>query len=124
MADSESTMTQWCTDFLAKWDQLIEEKFGKINTTQQGKKLKLESFEVQMVQKLTITVHPFIIYEYPNAIFEVVNLKQTGTIEDYYEELEGFCNMLQLDEEDALQIFINNLKPEIFRSVSFFYPKH
>ena len=49
MADSESTMTQWCTDFLAKWDQLIEEKFGKIDTTQQGKKLKLESFEVQMV---------------------------------------------------------------------------
>ena len=87
-------------------------------------KIELGFFKMRMILKLTITTHPFTINEYPDAISEVVNLKQTGTIEDYYEELEGFYNMLQLDEEDALHIFINNLKPEISKTVSlFFYPK-
>ena len=86
-------------------------------------KIELEFFKIRMILKLTITTHPFIIGEYPDAISEVVNMKQTGTVEDYYEELEGFCNMLQLSEEDALHIFINNLKPKISKVVSLFYPK-
>ena len=86
-------------------------------------KIVLGSFKAHMILKLTITTHPFIISEYPDAISEVVNMKQTGTVEDYYKELEGFCNMLQLSEEDALHIFINNLKPKISKAVSLFYPK-
>ena len=84
--------------------------------------VEIGSIESQMIQKLTITVHPFIISEYPEAIFEVVDLKQIGTVQDYYEELEGFCNLLQLTEEDALQIFINNLNPNISKLIRFFYP--
>ena len=36
--------------------------------------------------------------------------------------MEGFCNLLQLTEEDALQIFINNLNPNISKFVRFFCP--
>ena len=86
-------------------------------------KIELGFFKIRMILKLTITTHPFIISEYPNAIFEVMDLKQTGTVQSYYEELEGFCNLLQLTEEDALQIFINNLNSKISKSVRSFYPK-
>ena len=68
-------------------------------------KIELGSFKIYMILKLTITTHPFIISEYPDAIFEVVNMKQTGIVDDYYKELEGFYNMLQLSKEDAHQQF-------------------
>ena len=86
-------------------------------------KIEFGSFKMSMILKLTITTHPFIINEYLDAIFEVMDLKQIGTVQGYYEELEGFCNLLQLTEEDALQIFINNLNSEISKSVRSFYPK-
>ena len=63
------------------------------------------SFELQMIQKLTITVHPFILSEYPDAIYEMINLKQTTTVENYYEEFEGSLNCLQPNEEIAFNIF-------------------
>ena len=68
-------------------------------------KIELEFFRIRMIFKLSITTHPFIISEYPDAIFEVVNMKQTGIVDDYYKELEGFYNMLQLSKEDAHQQF-------------------
>ena len=82
-----------------------------------AEKIELRSFKAHMILKLTITIHPLIISEYLDAISEVVNMKKIGTIEDYYEELEGFYNMLQLSEEDAVHIFINNLNPDISKSV-------
>ena len=80
-----------------------------------GKKT-LESFEEQIV-------HPFIISEYLNAIFEVMDLKQTRTVQNYYENFEGFYNLLQLTKEDVFQIFINNLNPNISKPITSFYPK-
>ena len=76
-----------------------------------------------MIQKLIITVHPFILSEYLEAIYELINLKQTTTIEDYCGEFEGFLNCLQPNEEDALSIFIHNLKSDISKSLRLFYPK-
>ena len=84
---------------------------------------ELGSFECQMIQKLTITVHPFILSEYPKAIYELINLKQTATVEDYYGEFEGVFNCLKPNEEDALSIFIHNLKSDISKSIKLFYPK-
>ena len=78
------------------------------------------SFELQMIQKLTITVHPFILSEYPDAIYEMINLKQTTTVENYYEEFEGLLNCLQPNEEIALNIFTHNLKSNISKAVRFF----
>ena len=86
-------------------------------------KIEFGSLKMRMILKLIITTHPFIISEYLDAISEVMDLKQTGTVQGYYEELEGFYNLLQLTEKDALHIFINNLKPEISTSISLFYPK-
>ena len=83
---------------------------------------ELGSFECQMIQKLTITVHLFILSEYPDAIYELINLKQTN-VEDYYGEFEGFLNCLQPNEKDALSIFIHNLKSDIYKSLRLFYPK-
>ena len=44
-------------------------------------------------------------------------------MESYYEKLENFCNLLQLSEEDALNIFISHFKPNIYKLVRFFYLK-
>ena len=79
--------------------------------------VELEFFRIRMILKLTITTHPFIISEYPDAIFEVMDLKQIGTVQSYYEEFEGFCNLLQLSEKDVVHIFINNLNPDISKPV-------
>ncbi|XWS46271.1 hypothetical protein CRYUN_Cryun14cG0050700 [Craigia yunnanensis] len=38
-------------------------------------------------------------------------------MENYYEKLEGFCNLIQLKDEDALNIFINNLKSDISKPI-------
>ena len=67
-------------------------------------------------------MHPFIIDEYPDAISEVMDLKQTRTVQSYYEKFEDFCNLLQLTKKDALQIFINNLNQNISKLVRSFYP--
>ena len=50
-------------------------------------------------------------------------LKQTATVEDYYDEFESLLNLLQLPDDYALSIFINNLKPEISKPLRLFYPK-
>ena len=54
---------------------------------------------------------------------DLVSLKQTLTMDEYYEEFEALLNLLQLSEEYALSIFVSNLKPEISKSVRLFYPK-
>ena len=71
-------------------------------------KIELRSFKAHMILKLTITIHLLIISEYLDAISKVVNMKKIGTIEDYYEELEGFYTMLQLSEK-MLSIFLSSI---------------
>ena len=61
--------------------------------------------------------------EFTNAMLEIVCLKQSQTVEDYYEEFESLLNLLQLLDDYALSIFISNLKPEISKHDRLFYPK-
>ena len=61
--------------------------------------------------------------EYSDPMLELVSLRQTKTVEEFYEEFESLLNLLQLLDDYALNVFIDNLKPEISKSVRLFYPK-
>ena len=61
--------------------------------------------------------------EFSNPMLELVSLKHIYTIEEFYEEFESFLNLLQLLDDYALSVFVNNLKPEISKPVRLFYPK-
>ena len=53
---------------------------------------------------------------------ELVSLKQSSSIEEYY-EFEALLNLLNLNDEYSLSIIVSNLKPEIAKLVRLFYPK-
>ena len=61
--------------------------------------------------------------EYADPISEPMSLKQTKSLEDYYEGFEALLNLLQLIDEYALSVFISNWKLDISRSMQLFYPK-
>ena len=54
---------------------------------------------------------------------KLVALKQSSTVEAYYEKFEALLNLLQLTDDYSLSIFVSNLKPEIAKSVRLFYLK-
>ena len=60
--------------------------------------------------------------EFTDPMSELVSLKQTNSVEDYYEEFEALLNLLQLSDDYALSIFVSNLKPDISKSVRLFHP--
>ena len=60
--------------------------------------------------------------EFTDPMLELVRLKQTHTVEEYYDEFESLVNLLQLPDDYVLSIFISNLKPELSRLVRLFYP--
>ena len=55
-------------------------------------------------------------------MLEIVSLKQSNTVDEYYEEFESLLNLLQLLDEYAFSIFLSNLKPELSKPIRFFYP--
>ena len=61
-------------------------------------------------------------YEYSNPMAELVSLKQTTTVEDFY-KFEALLNLLQLSDDYALSIFLSNLKLDIANFVRLFYLK-
>ena len=61
--------------------------------------------------------------EYADPMSELVSLKQTTSVEDYYDEFESLLNLLHLSDEYALSIFLSNLKPNLSKSIRFFNPK-
>ena len=61
--------------------------------------------------------------EYADPMSELVSLKQTTSVEKYYDEFESLLNLLQLSDEYALSIFLSNLKPNLSKSIRFFNPK-
>ena len=61
--------------------------------------------------------------EYTDPMLDMVSLKQTSSVEEFYEEFESLLNLLQLTDEYALSIFLNNLKPEISKPFRLFHPK-
>ena len=62
--------------------------------------------------------------EFTDPMFEIISLRQTQSVEDYYEECESLLNLLQLPDDYALSIFISNLKPEISKPMRLFLPKN
>ena len=61
--------------------------------------------------------------EFTDPMLEIVSLKQTASVEEFYEELESILNLLNLSDDYALSIFIGNLKLDISRPLRLFYPK-
>ena len=61
--------------------------------------------------------------EYHDPMSELVSLKHTTTIKDFYEDFLYILNSLQLSEDYAMSVFISNLKPEIAKTVHIFSPK-
>ena len=61
--------------------------------------------------------------EFIDPMLEIVSLRQTLTVEDYYKKFESLLNLLQLLDDYALSIFISNLKLDISKHVRLFYPK-
>ena len=61
--------------------------------------------------------------EYADPMLELVSLKQTTYVEEYYEEFEALLNLLHLPDDYALSIFVSNLKSDLSKSVRLFYPK-
>ena len=61
--------------------------------------------------------------EFSNPMLELVSLKQSSTVEEFYEDFESLLNLLQLPDDYALSVFIGNLKPDISKSLRLFHPK-
>ena len=61
--------------------------------------------------------------EYTDPMLDMVSLKQTSSVEEFYKEFKSLLNLLQLTDEYALNIFLNNLKPEISKPLILFHPK-
>ena len=61
--------------------------------------------------------------EFTDPMSDLISLKQTTTVETYYEDFLDIFNSLQLLADYALSIFISNLKLEISRTVKLFLPK-
>ena len=61
--------------------------------------------------------------EFQDPMSEIVSLKQSQTVEEYYDEFEGLLNLIQLPDDYALSIFVSNLKPELSKAVRLFHPK-
>ena len=61
--------------------------------------------------------------EFADPMSELVSLKQSASVEEYYEEFESLLNLLDLTDDYSLSVFVSNLKPEIAKSVRLFSPK-
>lgn len=54
---------------------------------------------------------------------ELVSLKQSGLMEDYYDHFLSILIALQLIPEYVVSIFTSNLNPDIAKAVRLFHPK-
>ena len=61
--------------------------------------------------------------EFADPMADLVSLKQSSTVEEFYEEFEALLNLLNLSEDYALSIFLSNLHPDISKSIRLFHPK-
>ena len=93
-----------------QWHQRFVKKHGALS-------------EVSWNQYITEMRSRFSDNELSDPMLELVSLKHSGVVEEFYEEFESLLNLLQLPEDYALSVFISNLKPEISKSVRLFQPK-
>ncbi|OMO81357.1 Retrotransposon gag protein [Corchorus olitorius] len=61
--------------------------------------------------------------EYSHPFSQLVALKQTGTVDEFFDAFESLLNLSKCSEDQALCIFLNNLKPEISRQVQVNNPR-
>ena len=62
--------------------------------------------------------------EFSDPMADLVSLKQTNSVEDYYDQFLLLLTALQLTPDYALSIFTSNLKPELSKMVRLFSPKN
>ncbi|OMO60043.1 Retrotransposon gag protein [Corchorus olitorius] len=62
--------------------------------------------------------------EFSDAFSALVALKQTNTVDEYFEEFESLLSLNDIDDDQALSIFLTNLKPEIENRIRLFQPKN
>lgn len=119
-------------------------QFLKANRTRKNKKLRimmkhLEGRALQLHQRfmknheslqevsqliyVTKMKTKFVEIEFFDPMLEIVMLKQNNTVDEFYEEFENLLNLLSISYDNALSIFLKNLKPEISKPVRMFYPK-
>ncbi|OMO94833.1 Retrotransposon gag protein [Corchorus olitorius] len=55
--------------------------------------------------------------KYFDALAELVMLRQTGTVDEYYDDFEKLLNLIDLKDHQDLSIFVTNIKPELSREV-------
>ena len=65
----------------------------------------------------------FLDTEFPDPMLDLVTLKHTITVEDYYEYFLQILNSLQLLVEYSMSVFISNLKLDISKIVRLFSPQ-
>ena len=80
-------------------------------------------FDVNWSQYMLEMRNRFSDNEFTDLMLEIVSLKQTASVEDFYKEFESLLNLLHLLADYALSIFISNLKPNISSPMRLFYPK-
>ena len=79
--------------------------------------------DVKWVDYITNMRARFYNTEFEDPMLKIVSLKQSTTVDEYYEEFEGLFNLLKLPEDYSLSIFVSNLKPELSKAVRLFHPK-
>ena len=70
------------------------------------KDMKWSTYAINMRSRFNNT-------EFENPMSKLVSLKQTNSMEDYYEEFKAQLNLLQLSNEYSLSILVSNLKLDI-----------
>lgn len=57
-----------------------------------------------------------------DPMFELVTLKQLGSVTQFHDTFVILLNQIDLTEEHAISVFVNNLKPEIGQYLRLFLP--
>ena len=65
----------------------------------------------------------FVDTEFADPMSDLVSLRHTTTVDEYYEDFLHLLNALQLPMDYSLSIFVINLKPDISRTIRLFSPK-
>ena len=129
-------------DFLG-WKLKLEQYFEAVNTPGEDKvptiMIHLEGKALQwhqrfMKQRGSVKLVDWELYikemrarfcdnEFADLMSELVSLKQSSSVEEYYEEFKSLLKLLDLTDEYSLSVFVSNLKHKIAKSVRLFFPK-
>ena len=57
---------------------------------------------------------------FDDPFMELKNLKQDGSVKDYYVKFEGILNRVELSEKHVISLFLGGLKMEISAQIRMF----